>query len=85
MTAGGVTASKEWKALGYYLPGKVLMQVYRGKIQAFLKSALEQGELVLPPDLSQQAFLSLRRHLFKKSWSVRIEERYAHGKGVWLY
>ena len=86
VTAGGMTASKEWKPIGdYLLPGKVLMQVYRGKVQAFLKSAFEQGELVLPPDLSPQAFLNLRRCVFKKSWSVRIEERYAHGKGVMLY
>jgi hypothetical protein len=86
VTAGGVTASREWKALGdYLLPSKVLMQVYRGKVQAFLKTALDQGDLVLPPDSGKHTFLSLRRSLYKKSWSVRIEERYAHGKGVMLY
>ncbi|WP_417585681.1 transposase [Nitrincola sp.] len=30
-------------------------------------------------------FLSLRQRVYKKSWSVRIEERYAQGKDVMLY
>jgi hypothetical protein len=35
--------------------------------------------------MSEPEFLSLYRRAYKKEWSVRIEERYEHGKGVVLY
>ncbi|MFO3797992.1 MAG: transposase, partial [Anaerolineales bacterium] len=44
-----------------------------------------ERRLALPPDLSEQAFWQQYRRLYRKEWSVRIEDRYAHGKGVMLY
>nr|WP_269751431.1 transposase [Denitrificimonas caeni] len=43
------------------------------------------GELSLPPAITISQFWSMYRSLYKKHWCVRIEERYAHGKGVVLY
>lgn len=86
VTAGGLDPQGEWKSLGkFLLPGGVIRRVYRGKIQALLRDALESGDLVLPPDMRLSMFWATYRSLYKKDWSVRIEERYEHGKGVLLY
>lgn len=86
VTAGGVTSSGEWRASGeYLLPVGVLKAIYRGKVQALLKQAFDQGKLVLPPSMTEPEFRLLHRGLYKKAWSVRIEERYSHGRGVLLY
>lgn len=86
VTAGGIDSSGGWKSLGnYLLPSAVIRSVYRGKVQSLLKAAFYAGELSLPPSLSVSQFWSVYRSLYKKHWCVRIEERYAHGKGVVLY
>lgn len=54
-------------------------------MQALLKAAFESGELTLPSDMDKQCFWKQYRALYKKEWSVRIEKRYEHGKGVMLY
>lgn len=86
VTAGGVTVSGEWRESGeYLLPIAVLKAVYRGKVQALVKQAYERGELTLPPGMTAPEFRILQRGLYKKAWSVRIQERYGHGRGVLLY
>lgn len=86
ITAGGLDGDNAWRATGdYLLPIRVVKALYRGKIQSALKDALNAGELVLPPDLTIASFWSLYRHVYKKTWSVRIEEQYTHGKGVVIY
>lgn len=86
VTGGGMTTSGEWKDTGeYLLPGAILRSVFRGKFQSALKEALEDGLLTLPPQETEQTFATLHRALYKKDWNVRVEERYAHGKGVVMY
>lgn len=86
VTAGGADAAGNWQAMdNFLLPGGVVRRLYRGKIQAALRDALERGELVLPPEMSEPAFRTLHKALYRKDWSVRIEERYDHAKGVALY
>lgn len=86
VTAGGLTGEDCWQAIdNYLLPIQVVKARYRGLIQMALQEAVDDGSLVLPPDLSMEAFKSLWRGLWKKAWSVRIEEKYSHGKGVMLY
>ena len=86
VTAGGLTPTEQWRQAGdFLLPSAVLRRYYRGKVQAFVKDALQGGELILPPDMSVERFWQQHRALYRKEWSVRIEERYAHGKGVMLY
>jgi hypothetical protein len=86
VTAGGVTPGGDWQAMDkFLLPGGVVRRLYRGKIQAALRDAFDRAELVLPPDWSERGFRSLHRSLYRKDWSVRIEERYDHAKGVALY
>jgi hypothetical protein len=86
VTAGGLDRQGNWKALNsFLLPGSVIRTVYRGRLQGLVKEAFESGDLCLPPDMTRDTFWAVYRSLYKKSWSVRIEERYEHGKGVLLY
>lgn len=86
VSAGGLNGSDQWEGIEQFLlPIKVVKSRYRGLVQKAIMQALESGELVCPPDQSWQ---NLRQHwstVWKKEWSVRIEKRYEHGKGVMLY
>lgn len=86
VTAGGVDRRGQWKGSGQYLlPIHVLKALYRGKLQALLKQAYEAGELILPPSMGRADFYIMHAQVYKKVWSVRVEEQYSHGKGVMLY
>jgi hypothetical protein len=86
VSAGGLTNNNEWKGLDrFLLPSAVIRKVYRGKVQSLIRSAFEDGELKLPEDLTVIGFWREYKQLYRKEWSVRIEERYEHGKGVALY
>ena len=86
VTAGGIDSLGRWKDSGeYLLPIHVLKALYRGKLQALLKQAYEAVELVLPPSMERTDFYITHAQLYKKAWSVRVEEQYSHGKGVMVY
>lgn len=86
VTGGGLDRGGNWKPSGnYLLPVAVVKALYRGKFQAMVKEAFEDGELTLPPDMSEAQFHGCHRRVYKKSWAVRIEPRYAHGEGVLKY
>lgn len=86
VTAGGLDRHNRWRDAGdFLLPSPVIRQFYRGLVQHLIRQAFSDGELTLPPDMTKADFWLLYRRLYKKSWSVRIEERYEHGKGVALY
>jgi hypothetical protein len=86
VTGGGLTAGG-WKSVrnGYLLPVRVVRALFRGKLLAALRQALAHGRLALPPDLSPTRCENLRRQLGRKTWNVRIQERYPHGRGVLVY
>jgi len=87
VTAGGVTPSGEWKPVrnGFLLPVRVVKAKYRGKLLSWLWKALDAGELQVPPDTSDAGVRRLLGDLKRKPWSVRVKERYSHGRGVMLY
>jgi len=86
VTAGGVDGEGNWKDSGdYLLPARVVRSLYRGRFQAAIRRALENGELKLPPDHTQIQVEQLLGQAGRKTWCVKIEEQYAHGKGVMLY
>lgn len=86
VTAGGLNSKGAWQESGeFLLPIRVVKALYRGKCQALIQEAFESGELSLPDDLRGQDFKGLHSAAYRKEWSVRIEERYAHGQGVMLY
>jgi len=87
VTGGGLTVGGEWKPVkhDFLLPVRVVKALYQGKLLARLWAAIKAGDLTLPPSYTPQAIERLLRQLGKKPWNVRLQERYAHGKGVMLY
>ena len=86
VSAGGLDSKGQWSEVGkYLLPGKQVMALYRGRLQARLKEAFEDGEIRLPEDKDVKWFDRLHQQVYRKSWCVRIEPKYAHGRGVMRY
>jgi hypothetical protein len=87
VTAGGLDDEGSWcePQKNCLLPRQVLMQVFRGKMRAFLLKSLEQGRLTLPPDKTLTAQKNLLNRLGRTTWNVKILDRYAHGRGVATY
>lgn len=68
-----------------FLPARVVMALYRGKLLAALRTALQDGTLRLPPDLSVERCRSLLNQLGRVKWNVHLQQRYEHGQGVLTY
>jgi len=87
VTAGGISPSNNWMDLkgDFLLPIRVVKALFRGKLQSSIKAALKNNALTLPKGCSVNEMLSCINQLYKKQWSVRIQEKYDHGKGVVLY
>lgn len=90
VTGGGVNAEGEWLPVrnGHLLPARVVMALFRGKMVAGLRRALEHDELILPNGMRPQQVLNLLHrlgHAKKTRWNVQIMERYPHGAGVTTY
>ena len=84
---GGLNAEGAWvkPRRSHFLPARVLMLLFRGKLLAALRRAAERHALRLPPDLSRARFATLLNRLGRKKWNVHVRARYAHGEGVAAY
>lgn len=84
---GAFTDEGVWLAprRSHFLPARVVMALFRGKFLDRLRTALEGGELRLPPDTSRERVRSLLNKLGRKKWNVHLMNRYAHGEGVAAY
>ena len=70
----------------HFLPARVVMQLFRGKLLDALRALHRAGALRLPDELSAERFVSLTNRLGRKvKWNVRVCARYAHGRGVSIY
>lgn len=87
VTGGGLTAEGRWKSVknGYLLPVRVVRDLFRGKLLAFVRQGLDRGELVVPRGQRLQPQLNLLNKLGRRKWNVWIPERYPHGTGVLTY
>jgi hypothetical protein len=79
--------TNQWKTVegDFLLPVRVLKSLYRGKFQAHIKVLLASGKANLPPTNSIDSWFDIHKDVYKKQWSVRIQEKYSHGKGVLNY
>ena len=86
VTGGGLKANGEWHSTGkFLLPARQARALYRGRFQARIKDAYNSGDLILPPDHDAAMFRSIQKTTYNKVWCIRIEEQYAHGRGVLKY
>lgn len=86
VTDGG-WSGEQWVSprRSHFLPARVVMMVFRGKLLAALRQLHEAGTLRRPDGLSAEQLNSLFNRVGRKKWNVRICERYAHGRGVAMY
>jgi hypothetical protein len=84
---GGLSDEGTWATprRSHFLPARVVMLLFRGKLLDALKHALERGALRVPADLSRERLRSMLNRLGRKKWNVHIRARYAHGAGVAAY
>ena len=87
VTGGGLDEEQHWRAVRYHylLPVAVVKALFKGKLLAQLWTALNNNTLSLPPYVQRADVQRLLRKLNDKKWNVRLQERYAHGRGVMLY
>ncbi len=90
--AGGVSSDRQfWVRPRYpfFLPGKVLSRVFRGKFVAGLKRAFRQGELclsgALKPLMQDKAFRTFLRSLFRQDWFVYAKPAFGGPRQVLRY
>jgi hypothetical protein len=70
----------------HFLPAKVVMLLFRGKLLEALRKLHRDAGLRLPEQMSAERFTSLLNRLGRKvKWNVRVCTRYGHGRGVSLY
>lgn len=87
VTDGGLSSAGLWVAprRSHFLPARVVMMVFRGKLLAALRALRRAAGLRLPEWLSEAHFDRLLNRLGRVKWNVHIQARYAHGDGVSLY
>jgi hypothetical protein len=87
VTWGGLNAAGQWvqPKRRCLLPRQVLMAKFRGKFLAYLRKALDKGQLLLPPDVSPAQAQSLLNRLGRVVWNVKLFDPYEHGRGVATY
>ena len=87
VTDGGLRPNGRWRssAGGYLLPVRVVKALFRGKMMDLLRRSLDRGELSPPPERSDVQVSNLLRRAYSKKWNVRLQQRYAHGRGVVAY
>ena len=74
---GGLDESGAWVTprRSHFLPARVLMPLFRGRLLAALRERIDEGQLRLPPDLSRERACTLLNRLGRKKWNVHIRAR----------
>jgi len=67
------------------VPIRALKALYRGKFQAKIKAFIESDEINIPKKETKGSLMALHRAVYKKEWSINIQEKYPHGKGIMNY
>lgn len=92
VTGGGLSRNgRTWKSCknDFFLPVKVMSQLFRGKFIAYLKRLRAENKLVYPGAVSHlaqpAAFNALISDLYKKKWVVYCKPPFDGTKGVLEY
>ena len=87
ITAGGLTPDLRWRPTrpGFLLPLKPLRLLFAGKLLAALRSHLDTGALLLPPQQPASHWSHLLRTLYRKHWNIQVNPAYDSGRSVTLY
>ena len=92
VTGGGLSPDeRRWVSCrkGFFIPVRVMSELFRGKFLDLLKKSFESGDLVFPGIISHLkepgTFESFRRHLYNKKWVVYCKPPFDGAKGVLQY
>jgi hypothetical protein len=87
VTGGGRTKCGEWKPVknGFLLPARVVRELYMKRMLEAIRQELGAGRLRVPEGQRAESWQRVTIKLAKKTWNVRICERYSHGAGVATY
>jgi len=87
LVTGGGLNGENWLEVkkDFLLPVGVIKAKFRGKWLSWLNEAYASGELKLPPDMTEHEWKKILRKMARKSWNIRIQGGYEHGKGVAIY
>ena len=87
ITHGGLTRDNQWVTpkRTIFLPAKVMMAVFRGKLLEALRENIQQGKLIIPPDSSAQQAINLCNKLGRRVWVLHCCAPYRYGGSVANY
>ncbi len=89
VTGGGLTPDGRWRSPrknGYFLPVRKVAKEFRDGFCAALMKLIDQGELLLPSDMTPAMAQRIVQRAKRKKWNVRIPPKaYSHGRGVAAY
>jgi hypothetical protein len=87
LTHGGISPQGQWRGSekSRLLPPRALAALFRGKLRAALSTAIEAGELQLPPGKGPQQWLNLLNKLGRRKWRVQVQPPYEYASGVIKY
>ena len=90
-TGGGLDADRNWhqKREGYFLPGKAIAKVFRGKFLSGLKDLHKDGKLCYAGEADKYRnhyeYQELINLCFQKNWVTDIRESFAGAESVMHY
>lgn len=90
-TGGGLDADRNWhqKREGYFLPGKAIAKVFRGKFLSGLKDLHKDGKLCYVGEAEKYRnhyeYQELINLCFQKNWVTDIRESFAGAESVMHY
>ena len=84
---GGFAAQAEWKRCrrDFFLPVRILSNVFRGKMVSLLRKALQASEIDLPADVTTGKVSALLDSVFKKDWIVYAKRPFGGPRQVLKY
>jgi len=84
---GGINNYGEWVApkKDCLFPQKPLMMVFRGKLLADIRQAMQHSQWIFPPNHNETHINNLLNKLGRNPWVVHCCERYEYANGVVKY
>lgn len=90
-TCGGLNAERQWKhsKKGYFLPGKALAELFKGKFLSGMKELHDKGKLVYEGEAEKYRnhyeYQALLNQCYNKEWVTDIRESFAGAETVMHY
>jgi hypothetical protein len=87
ITHGGVNTSNSWVTpkRDIFIPAKVLMKIFRGKLLEKIRNGIKRKQLAIPTASSDRLELNLCNKLGRRDWILHCCKPYTQGQSVAKY